>query len=194
MNHKLTSSIFTALLLTLQMSSASTIFFSYNGLGEGTDGLGNPFVFLIGGAEPGRVDFEGNPSTLHLEDITHFSFTASLPDKDAFGNPVVRIVEFGDLLHFDATSVDGAYTNFALVSETLYFVPPDPLNSTEWDNGQRFRFTVLPDLTARLEAVSADSSSTVSEGTISIVPEPSAFVLAGIGVAVLGIRRRAGVV
>ncbi len=177
-------------LLTLQMSSASTILFSYIGLGEGRDGLGQPFVFLIEGAEPGRVDFEGHPSTLDRADITHFSFAASLPDKDAFGNPVIRIVEFSDLLLFNASSFDAAYTNFALVSETLYFATPDPLNSTDWKNGQMFRFTVFPDLSARLEAVSGGSPLIVSEGTISLVPEPSVLALTACGLALLGARNR----
>jgi len=177
-------------LLTLQMSSGSTIFFSYDGLGEGRDGIGDPFVFIIGGAEPGRLDFQGNPSTLNLADITHFSFTASLPDTDAFGNPVVRILEFNDLFLFGASMADGAYTNFSLVSQTLFSAPPDPLSGSDWADGQVFRFSVMPNLTARLEAVSVNSTVTVSEGTLSIVPEPSVFALAGFGFALLGVRRR----
>lgn len=177
-------------LLTLQLSSGATISFSYLGLGEGKDALGDPFVFIVGGAEPGRLDFQGTPPTLSLADITHFAFSASLPEKDAFGNPSIRNLEFSDLLSFHASSTDGSYTNFTLVSEIRFALPPDPLNGSSWANGQLFRFSVMPDLTARLEAVSVDSTLTLSTGTISIIPEPSVLVLTACGLALLGARHR----
>ena len=178
------------LLFTVQVLPGATIHFSYLGLAEGTDALGNPFTYLVGGSEPGHLTYQGNPSSLNIPDITDFSVTTSLPDVDAFGNPVTGIIEFDDLLLFDANSVDGLFTHFALVSEATFFAPPGPFSFSSWADGQVFRFSVMPDLSARLEAILPDSTITVSEGTISIVPEPEVVALAGTGFALLGIRPR----
>lgn len=183
-------SIILALLFVVQVSTGATIFFSYLGVAERTDAFGNPVTISVGGFEPGHLTFQSNLSVLNSQDITDFSFTASLPDTDALGNPTTRIIEFDDLLLFNANSTAGFFTDFTLVSETTYFVPPDPLGSSSWADGQVFRFSVMPDLSARLEAVSPGSTVTVTEGTFSFVPEPGVFVIASIGLVLLGARRR----
>jgi hypothetical protein len=176
----------------VQASPGATIYFSYLGVAERTDALGNPIEFLVGGFEPGHLTFQGYPSSLNVQDITGFSFTASLPDTDALGNPTTRIIEFDDLLLFSATVVDGSLTNFTVVTETTFSIPPDPfgLGISNWADGQVFRFSVMPDLSARLEAVSPGSTITVTEGTVAFVPEPEVFAFAMIGIVLLGARRR----
>jgi hypothetical protein len=175
-----------------QVSHDATIYFSYLGVAERTDALGNPIAFLVGGFEPGHLTFQGYPSSLNVQDITGFSFTASLPDTDALGNPTTRIIEFDDLLLFSAAAGDGYLTNFTLATETTFSIPPDPFGYgiSNWADGQVFRFSVMPDLSALLEAVSPGSTITVTEGTVSFVPEPEVFSLAMIGIVLLGARRR----
>ncbi|MDP3849620.1 MAG: hypothetical protein Q8Q59_03890 [Luteolibacter sp.] len=174
---------------TLQMLPGATVYFSYLGVVEGMDALGNPIAIAVGGFEPGHLTFQGNPPSLNTQDITDFSFTLSLPDLDGFGNPVARIIEFNDLLHFDAISDDGSFTGFTLVSETTFLNPPGPFSFSTWEDGQVFRFSVMPDQSGRLEAVSDVSTITITEGTIAIVPEPEVFALAGFGFALLAFRR-----
>jgi hypothetical protein len=173
------------LLFTLQVLPGATVYFSYLGLAESTDSLGNPIASSVGGFKPGSFTFQGNPSSLTTQDITDFSFTASILDSDAFGNPVAKIIEFDDLLYFDANSVNGVFTDFTLVAETTFFTPPGPFSFSTWEDGQVFRFSVTPDQSGRLEAVSDASTITVNEGTIAIIPEPEVFALAGFGFALL---------
>ena len=118
---------------------------------------------------------------------------ASLPDTDIIGSPNTKVINFKDLLFFDANSIDGVFTNFTLIAESASFIPEDLSGHSIWADGQVFRFSVLPDDSARLEAIFTDSTMIVTEGTVLIIPEPNATALVAFGVALLGVRRRIAV-
>ena len=178
------------IIFTLQLSRGATIYFSYLGLAEGIDAIGNPYKTAVGAYEPGRLTFEVKPWSMTHHDITDFSFMASLPDTDIIGSPNTKVINFKDLLFFDANSIDGVFTNFTLIAESASFIPEDLSGHSIWADGQVFRFSVLPDHSARLEAIFTDSTMIVTEGTVLIIPEPNATALVAFGVALLGVRRR----
>lgn len=178
------------IIFTLQLSRGATIYFSYLGLAEGIDAIGNPYKTAVGSYEPGRLTFEVKPWSMTHHYITDFSFMASLPDTDIIGSPNTKVINFKDLLFFDANSIDGVFTNFTLIAESASFIPEDLSGHSIWADGQVFRFSVLPDDSARLEAIFTDSTMIVTEGTVLIIPEPNATALVAFGVALLGVRRR----
>ncbi len=178
------------IIFTLQLSRGATIYFSYLGLAEGIDAIGNPYKTAVGAYEPGRLTFEVKPWSMTHHYITDFSFMASLPDTDIIGSPNTKVINFKDLLFFDANSIDGVFTNFTLIAESASFIPEDLSGHSIWADGQVFRFSVLPDDSARLEAIFTDSTMIVTEGTVLIIPEPNATALVAFGVALLGVRRR----
>ena len=124
--------------------------------------------------EPGSFTFQGNPSSLTTQDITDFSFTASILDLDAFGNPVAKIIEFDDLLYFDANSVNGSFDG------SLRQVPLDPrflLHQVHsaFQSGKMVRCSGSQSWPISLDDLRRFQmlpTITVTEGTIAIVPEP----------------------
>ena len=133
-----------------QVASGTSIYFSYLGMVEGMDALGNPISFQVGGFEPGYLTFSGTPSVLNTQDITDFSFTASILDIDSLGNPIARIIAFDNLSFFEASLHEGSYSGFTLISETTFSAPSDPLNPSGWSDGQVFRFSAFADRSARV--------------------------------------------
>ncbi len=177
-----TTAISLLLILLVSFSASAALVITYHG----QEGSGISANTIVGS---GIIEFPDGLSFIGLDDISNFSFTNVFTIRNASGDPVANYSwSFGlaDLDVFNSTLVGDTVSTFHL--ETTFVAEAFGATGVKPAN-----FIVDSFPAARTEALDGAFSFTVTEGTVSVVPEPSSIFLLGTGLlwaAFRGRRRR----
>ena len=167
------------------VAAATTISFTYDGVGEDT-----PDVVSHGN---GSISFSGT-GTLTLADVTGFQFaqTTTINDPSLTGSGTFSY-GITDLTSFAGTFANGAFAALSLATRPV-------MDPTGYLDDQAFAVDYRSTSTNSLSASTLfDDGDTATQGTIGLaaaaVPEPAgwAMMILGMGVVGAALRRRQAV-
>ena len=169
-----------AILLSLIASfpASAALVLSY----QGQEGSGISANTITG---TGFIEFDRNLGMVSLSDVTDFSLTNTFTIRNGTGD-VVDVYEwnygFVDLIAFSTTFLGDQVATLQLRTAFLE-------EASGKSNVKPANFIVDAFPAARTEAQDGNFSFTVTQGTVSAVPEPSSLFFAAIG-ALLGVLRQ----